>query len=149
VSHTISEIRRRSPMWVYEKNYQLLVHLLPFLRNGRAIKQVIRAGADHLQVVVLEKSKYTHLVELQQLPVEPDTLPTALTLQVRLYHDAQLAEVSTYQDHHRLLSKYDYPNRNMFHRDEKRQANCLLYDWLCMLTPARFDLDDEQVVTEV
>lgn len=97
---------------------------------------------------VLEKSKYTHLVQLRQLPENPDTFPAALTLRIRLYHDAQLAEVSAYQEHHRLQPRYDYPNRHMFHPDEKRQANFLLHDWLHALVTARFDIDDEPVVTE-
>jgi hypothetical protein len=148
LSHTISDVRRRWPMWVYEKNYQHLVQMLTFLRDGREVKQGIPIRKNGLEVVVLEKSKYTHLIQLQQIPVDPDSLPTALALQVRLYHDAQLAEVSSYQEFYRLRARYEYPNSNMFYRDEKEQSNYLLYDWLCALMTTQFNIDDEQALTK-
>lgn len=146
--HSIAENQRRSPMWVYEKNYGFLMHLFPFLREGNRTRQILRAGQQRLEVVVLEKSTYTHLIELRQLAEHPDALPAALALRVRLYHDAQLAEVNACQEHYRLRPRYEYPNRNMYHRDEKRQTNYLLHDWLHALATMRFDIDDEPVVTE-
>ncbi|HID48539.1 MAG TPA: DUF1249 domain-containing protein, partial [Chromatiales bacterium] len=120
----------------------------PFLREGNRTRQILRAGQQRLEVVVLEKSTYTHLIELRQLAEHPDALLAALALRVRLYHDAQLAEVNACQEHYRLRPRYEYPNRNMYHRDEKRQTNYLLHDWLHALATMRFDIDDEPVVTE-
>ena len=49
---------------------------------------------------------------------------------VRLYHDAQVAEVLACQHVSRFKARYDYPNLEMLLPDEKRQINLLLRDWL-------------------
>ncbi|GAB2908730.1 DUF1249 domain-containing protein [Rheinheimera gaetbuli] len=49
---------------------------------------------------------------------------------VRLYHDAQLAEVLSCQHISRFKARYDYPNTDMLLPDEKQQINLLLRDWL-------------------
>jgi len=70
-------------------------------------------------------------------------------MKVRIYHDAQLAEVISYQGHSRILSKYPYPNQKMFHRDEKRQANYLLNDWLDTMKEVEFSYENECLSPEV
>lgn len=149
MSHTIPEIRRRSPMWIYEKNYFFLVRMMPFLCDGQDVKHASSVGNEHIEVEVLEQSRYTHLIELTQLRKQPINLTDALSLKVRIYHDAQLAEVIAYQGYYRLQPKYDYPNNNMFHRDEKRQANYILHDWLSTLTSIYLEVDEDCVLSEV
>jgi len=51
-------------------------------------------------------------------------------LQVRLYHDARMAEVCVSQQISRLQPSYHYPNAKMHHRDEKEQCNHFLGEWL-------------------
>jgi len=41
-----------------------------------------------------------------------------------------MAEVISYDNHHRLHIKYDYPNNNMYQSNEKAQINNLLGEWL-------------------
>ncbi|NNF96377.1 MAG: hypothetical protein HKM94_05565, partial [Halobacteria archaeon] len=59
MSHTITQTRQRSPMWVYEKNYACLVRLLPFLFDHEGL---IRVSARHLNaklaVSILEQCRY-------------------------------------------------------------------------------------------
>ena len=52
------------------------------------------------------------------------------TLNVRIYHDACVAEVMGYQKHRHFTSRYDYPNPDMFHKNEKQQLNKFLGEWL-------------------
>ena len=51
-------------------------------------------------------------------------------MQVRIYHDARMAEVLEATRCRQLLPRYGYPNRKMYHPDEKSQLNLLLEEWL-------------------
>ena len=48
------------------------------------------------------------------------------TLDVRLYHDANLAEVITFANQRRFLPRNEYPNHKMHQQDEKSQLNLFL-----------------------
>jgi len=150
LSHTITNTRQHSPMWVYEKNYACLVQLLPFLFEQHGL---LRVCARHLNtrlaVSILEQCRYTQIVEIKQIFTEASQHLYGLSMKVRIYHDAQLAEVISYQGHSRILSKYPYPNQKMFHRDEKRQANYLLNDWLDTMKEVDFSFENECLSPEV
>jgi len=142
MSHTIEQHRRRAPMWVYEANYTLLCGLLPFLPAGEpGLRAVARSGAGRIMAALLENSPYTQVLELRHdFRPSTDLLP-GLEFQVRLYHDARVADVIRYQAHRRLRGRYAYPNEHMFHPDEKRQSNLLLHDWLNLLRDTAFEID--------
>jgi len=53
-------------------------------------------------------------------------LDAAYNLDVRLYHDAHLAEVISFANQRRFLPRNEYPNRNMHQQDEKAQLNSFL-----------------------
>lgn len=53
-------------------------------------------------------------------------------LRVRLYHDAQTAEVTGYQGEDRFLGRYEYPNHQMRQPDEKVQLNRFLGETLAL-----------------
>lgn len=80
-------------------------------------------------VRILENTRYTTLLEICQ---HNDELPDFLRgyMQVRLYHDARMAEVCVSQQISRLHPSYDYPNPAMHQRDEKEQCNHFLAEWL-------------------
>ena len=82
---------------------------------------------------VLEKGPYTTLL---QLDVSSDEnwlrLATAPSLTVRVYHDAQSAEVVSYQEQNRFHGAYEYPNSRMRQRDEKVQINRFLGEFLSL-----------------
>lgn len=52
------------------------------------------------------------------------------SLDVRLYHDATVAEVIAWQGHRRFQARNEYPNRHMYQRDEKAQLNGFLGELL-------------------
>ena len=143
MSHTIEQHRRRTPMWVYEKNYRQLLRWLPFGREaspGQWAEAV--HGADRVVVRLVENSPYTQVVELRHDFGTASTFLQAVEFHVRLYHDARVAEVIRYQDQRRLRGRYAYPNERMLQPDEKRQTNLLLHDWLDLLRPMSFDVDE-------
>lgn len=114
-----------------EANYARLLKLMPAFTAADHWQYDVQAGEQRWQIRlrVTERARYTTMVEvtqhngLQQWGSSP-------TLQVRLYHDASMAEVTAWQGHQRLRPRYDYPNRNMYQRDEKAQFDRFLEDWL-------------------
>ncbi|MFT5577265.1 MAG: hypothetical protein ACI9WS_000014 [Paraglaciecola psychrophila] len=131
-----------------EANYLRLMKLLPQLATEDRRELVVELIAQHpvcFRLQIIERCKYTTMVEISQRPLitaEPsgdtddggaDKLRrwiSSPTFSLRIYHDARMAEVISYDNHHRLHIKYDYPNNNMYHSDEKGQLNALLGEWL-------------------
>jgi uncharacterized protein len=85
-------------------------------------------GASY-RLTIIELTRYTSVVEIVQ--IEPAVSHWSLpSMVVRLYHDAQVAEVCASQQISRFKASYDYPNKNLHQRDEKHQINQFLADWL-------------------
>ncbi|MES3008797.1 MAG: DUF1249 domain-containing protein [Pseudomonadota bacterium] len=82
-----------------------------------------------VRISVVEVFRYTSTLEIVQLTrVSPWVSPPGIM--IRLYHDAVTAEAVAYQGHKAFLAKYATPNSRMYHRDEKRQINEFLGEWL-------------------
>lgn len=111
-----------------EMNYLRLKKLLPnTLQAGEKLS--IGVGRHALDITVRECAPYTSFLELG-LAQANNPQWSAMRLQVRIYHDARLAEVTGSQKNRPLRQRYDYPNTNMFQRDEKAQLNRFLGEWL-------------------
>jgi uncharacterized protein YqiB (DUF1249 family) len=116
-------------MKIYEDNFKRLMRLLPELRSfAMQCREGVRQ--EGLHVDVLERHKYTTVIRLAQcLPLS--FLPAAMPLMiVRVYHDAEVAEVLSYQRQYRFKPKYDYPNPDMCQIREKQRVNEFLGEWL-------------------
>lgn len=117
-----------------ERNYAQLRHLLP--REGQVgdAVQIQVSALDKYEVRLQELCKFTSTVRIEhiQTPALTERLTGWLRPQfeVRLYHDARLAEVVACQHVRQFKAVYDYPNTDMLQPDEKRQINLLLRDWL-------------------
>ncbi|MDB2387216.1 DUF1249 domain-containing protein [Shewanella sp.] len=85
----------------------------------------VKGEFGQLSVRLLENTKYTQLVEIARCAGQHSLVSTP-KVTVRVYHDAKLAEVLTSQQIYQLRPVYDYPNLNMYHRDEKYQVNAFL-----------------------
>ncbi len=116
-------------MKIYEDNFQRLMLLLPAL-DADVRSKVTVDHFDGLQVDVLEQHRYTTVIRLaQKLPLS--FLSVAMPLMVvRVYHDAEVAEVLSYQRQFRFKPKYDYPNPDMCQVREKQRVNEFLGEWL-------------------
>ena len=142
---------RPNPMHLYEMNYHTLMQLVPELGSELAeytparssqslsehvseLPQVVKftfdmAGA-FLEIRLLEINRYTqHIQVINKFKTNGKLLP-ALCLNIRAYHDVSLAEVISCSGVTKLLPDYTYPNEKMLLKDEKRQANRLLFEWL-------------------
>ncbi|MDI6527280.1 DUF1249 domain-containing protein [Pseudomonas otitidis] len=115
-----------------EANYARLMRLLPQMREAQASRRVALSQGEHLLGVlaldVVEACPYTTTLKVrQELPLP--WLPSP-QLEVRVYHDARMAEVVAAENARRLRSFYPYPNVDMHQPDEKSQLNLFLGEWL-------------------
>ena len=130
MSHTICKSSPRSPMWVFEQNFRLLQRLLPELEQGGDRFVLNAAKGEALELLILERCRYTTMVELSQpFAIDGEWLPD-LSMQLRVYHDARVVEVAAYQGCHRIPARYQVESQGRHHKDDKRQINFLLHDLL-------------------
>ncbi len=116
-----------------EANYARLMQLLPAMREavGAQRRVALSQGEQALGVLaleVLETCPYTSTLSVRQefsLPWLP--VPH---MEVRVYHDARMAEVIGAQSARRFRGVYPYPNADMHQPDEKTQLNLFLGEWL-------------------
>lgn len=115
-----------------DANYLRLKKLFPSLREQDASSFGIDINGNVLEIKleVVERSRYTSLVRLTQLPVAPWSRKPSIT--IRMYHDARSAEVVEYQGKRHFRAVYDYPNEDMHHPDEKAQINRFLGEYLSL-----------------
>lgn len=115
-----------------EANYLRFLRLLPTLDENSEWAFAVELPSTELSRVVIsvvERSRYTTTISLTQASHMGEWVPEP-TITVRLYHDARLAEVLSYQQNHRIRQSYEYPNAKMYHRNEKAQLNTFLGEWL-------------------
>lgn len=124
-------------MAVCEANYARLLKLLPDIDDCQQRDFTIDSAESSLKISlkVTERFKFTTSLlisqhvggeqaseQIQQL-ISPQ-------LQVRMYHDARMAEVISLLNRAQLKGKYSYPNKEMYQVDEKQQLNDHLAQWL-------------------
>ena len=114
-----------------EANYLRLMRLLPDMRNQPDIRRIAMSQSDRLLGVlvlkVVESCPYTTTVQISQQDCLP-WLPVP-QMDVRVYHDARMAEVISAENARRFRGIYSYPNAQMHQPDEKNQLNLFLGEW--------------------
>ena len=111
---------------VCEANYARLLRLFPDYETCNGREFVLDSARVTMEVT--ERCRYTTFFRLQQQ--SDTTLLGHLRIDVRVYHDARMLEVGTFQSHRRIDARYEYPNKGMYQQDEKSQQNQFLADWL-------------------
>ena len=133
-----------------EANYVRLKKLLPHAESDKRHFAISRGQHKWLhEIVVVERSPYTttllltqtqdHLLDSNQRAASWFQMPR---LTVRMYHDAELAEVLAWEGHKRLRPRYEYPNQSMYQCDEKLQINQFLGEWLILCLEKGHEVDD-------
>lgn len=111
-----------------ELNYMLLCRLLPEMEDEDEFDYLIKESY-HLNLQIIERCRYTTCVRVSIIsPDQPDWL-SETGLDIRLYHDAHLAEVVN-QKGVALQPVNPYPNPDMLQKDEKQGLNEFLGEWL-------------------
>ena len=116
-------------------NYGRLRRLLPGLEHEHYRFHWDQPGAEQalMEVEVLERATYTDTLLIHQTTTRLPWCPR-LDMEVRIYHDAELAEVLRFQASRRIPARNRYPNPAMHAPDEKTQVNeflaeCLDHCW--------------------
>ena len=122
---------RRNPIGLFEENYRLLLTLLSDWEEGEhSVRLVGSNGTAPLKLTLLEQAPYTTMLALR-MPFSSGGLHLPqLRMELRLYHDAQVAEVTAYQGCQRIPAPYQVNGSGRWHLDEKRQVNLLLHELL-------------------
>lgn len=128
MSHTVEQTRDKRPMWVFESNYRYLGDLFPEIIELNSGILLYRDKLKTIKIRCLEVSRYTTLISLELTFVECPQVPP-VGMRIRLYHDAQLADVVSYQDITRLIAPY-FSGKAKGAENHKRQANILLNELL-------------------
>ncbi len=113
-----------TPSKLYELNFYKIMLLFPQLNYMCEIVNIalISCTDASLQIKIKEQHKYTTEIELHKsLPINKSIKPLIMTL--RLYHDARLVEVISFQGSNKLKKYENYPNKDMYLVDEKKQLN--------------------------
>ncbi|GAA6130907.1 DUF1249 domain-containing protein [Halopseudomonas sabulinigri] len=114
-----------------ETNYWRLLKLMPAMHEQDERRITLDAGDGQpqaLQMRVLERCRYTSTLLLAHERKHEWVTPPSM--EVRLYHDAGLAEVVAAYNSRRFRGVYPYPNEQMLQPDEKYQLNQFLGEWL-------------------
>lgn len=112
-----------------ETNYRRLCRLLPEQRDFMRYR-VALPGEQSLLIsfTVAERCRYTTIITIRQSGIGGWLAESHF--EVRLYHDARMAEVFAFQKRGRVYPVYDYPNEKMHQKDEKFQQQRFLSECL-------------------
>lgn len=111
-----------------EANYQFLNYLLPAGKWKNY--QLETTFGQKVTFKFLENSPYTTTLKIVTDNLNHQSVKGGNSWIVRLYHDAEVAEVMIDENGRQLDSRYPYPNRNMYSPDEKYLVNEHLNEWL-------------------
>ncbi len=136
-------------MELYELNYIQLRRLVPDLHAVQDHSVSRLTGALELYLTIRERAKYTTTLNLSYQFGEAGGFRLAPDVVVRMYHDAQLAEVISHS-RRRGSGAAGYDRlRNQYPLEAKWQVNRFLHKWLgyCLhqghaFSPAREQLSE-------
>ncbi len=115
-----------TPMRLYERNYKKLFTLFPnmidFDQLMAKLPYHVLNDEGSLRLKIEEHFRYTSIVTLyRDLPL--NSISNTVEMNLRLSHDASVAEVIAFQGSGKIQKFHHYPNSKMYHIDEKKQLN--------------------------
>lgn len=140
-------------MTLSQSNYMLLLRLLADCEVAGQTRYFSISPQLSYCLAVHDVTRYTTVVTIEQVSLKtdaqclkpsqqsiqapdeeqaPNQLKQLLTpsMEVRLYHDAQVIDVLSCQNIRTVKPRYDYPNKAMHQPDEKQQIQLFLKEWL-------------------
>ena len=122
---------------ICDRNYTFLANIIPHLSDDEPDYSVATEGKLVYRIRLKEDCRYTSIITIKQTtPGVPNFLSPEL--EVRVYHDAKMAEVVSFQNMNRIKPSYQYPNPQMHQKDEKLQLNLFLAEWLSFCLKAGY-----------
>jgi len=112
-----------------------LKKLLPGMHKGTSVSYIAGDRAQStLQIEVTDADRYTQFLTITGKTVVGNMtdMPwwTKQRMAVRVYSDAQMAEVICCGYQKIRFLRYPYPNKQMYNSDEKNKVNEFLGSWL-------------------
>lgn len=127
-----------SSLSLYERNFNKLLEWLPDINSREGAFTLAIGDLSTIRVDMLEQNPYTTTIHIRHNLPGGDPWVPALVMKVRVYHDAQVAEVISCQGIHSFQAFYSYPNPKMLQPNEKRRVNQFLGEWLSYCTLLRY-----------
>lgn len=132
-----------------ELNYRRIARIM---RSKEADKQwhflihSIGGQESRLSLVLSQESQYTTQLSLTFGQHQKSDLlfDHGVSMIVRLYHDAKIAEIT--DGHRQYQGSYPYPNDAMLHKDEKLRLNQQLADLLELCLKHGYRLNQDNLV---
>lgn len=121
---------KENSQFLCEANYRKLKKMFPEIAFLEHVSLSNKRNQIAFSIDVLERTPYTTLIRLKSTFMMCAELSPETVMQIRIYHDASVAEVVKIQNHQRIRSHYTYPNASMYLPDEKLQSNKLLSEIL-------------------
>ena len=117
-------------MELYELNYIQLRRLVPDLDaiQERSVSKI--TGALDLYLTISERTRYTTTLNLSYRFAESGDSYLAPDVLVRMYHDAQLAEVLSHSRRHGRANAESAPFHARYALETKWHMNRFLHKWL-------------------
>jgi uncharacterized protein len=115
---------------LYERNFNKLLAWMPDLNCREGSFMLAGGGLSPVCIEVLEQNPYTTTIQIHQNLQGAGPWARTFAMKVRIYHDAQAAEVIACQGIHSFQPFYPYPNPRMLQPYEKRRVNQFLGEWL-------------------
>lgn len=133
---------RRMPE-VYEANYALLLRVVAGLEDMETDVACHLRGHPSVQIKLTRVGPHTSIMMLSHGLAAGGRLIPNIRLEIRIYHDARMAEVIAYQGKGRFRPYYSVPNRHMYQPHEKQLVNFFFHEWLehCRRQSVVFELD--------
>jgi uncharacterized protein YqiB (DUF1249 family) len=110
-----------------DANYRRVLQLFPDYEHSN--HRSLCAGDAEISLDVTDRGRYTTSVRVTLAGVLPAPLGVS-HFELRVYHDARMAEVIAFQSQRTQSPRYRYPNRNMHQRNEKLSQNQFVADLL-------------------
>jgi len=112
-----------------EANYRRILRLVDLQKNQVCYDLAGNNEQSSLvSFTIVERCKYTTILSLH-IGAGTEWL-TEILFDIRLYHDAKMAEVFSFQNQGRVFANYNYPNAKMVQKDEKIQQHRFLTECL-------------------
>ena len=128
-------------MDLYERNYIGIRRLIPLMPPATTCQVSSIAGGLSLYLEVLERFRYTTELVLTYHFARKGGVVAEPGLRIRVYHDAQLAEVMSAQLRHRPEFQLSEETTRQTQLSARWQVNRFLYKWLnyCLHQGHRFE----------
>ena len=133
---------------ICESNYQKLFRLIPNLHSLNKIAVGHTQNKPDLHLEILERNPYTLTIELSHCFKQQLSELFAPAVKIRIYLDAQLAEVIHDGDRPAVDRVYRNPGLALEIQEYKWRLNYFLQKWLdhCLKTEYRFDETTDCVI---